>query len=50
MIHREKVTTINGVEVPIKAATFCVHGDTKNALEILEFLTKELPKYNVKIQ
>ncbi|WP_243472246.1 5-oxoprolinase subunit PxpA [Winogradskyella sp. MH6] len=50
MIHREKVTTINGVEVPIKASTFCVHGDTKNALEILEFLTKELPKYNVKIQ
>jgi UPF0271 protein len=50
MIHREKVTAINGVEVPIKASTFCVHGDTKNALEILEFLTKELPKYNVKIQ
>jgi UPF0271 protein len=50
MIHREKVMTINGVEVPIKASTFCVHGDTKNALEILEFLTKELPKYNVKIQ
>lgn len=50
MIHREKVTAINGVEVSIKASTFCVHGDTKNALEILEFLTKELPKYNVKIQ
>ncbi len=50
MIHREKITAINGVEVPIKAATFCVHGDTKNALKILEFLTKELPKYNVKIQ
>lgn len=50
VIHREKVTAINGVEVSIKASTFCVHGDTKNALEILEFLTKELPKYNVKIQ
>ncbi len=50
MIHREKVTAINGVEVPIKASTFCVHGDTKNAVEILEFLSKELPKYNVKIQ
>ncbi len=50
MIHREKVTTINGVEVTIKASTFCVHGDTKNAVEILEFLSKELPKYNVKIQ
>jgi UPF0271 protein len=50
MIYREKVTAINGVEVPIKASTFCVHGDTKNAFGILEFLSKELPKYNVKIQ
>lgn len=50
MIHREKVTAINGVEVPIKASTFCVHGDTKNAFEILDFLSRELPKYNVKIQ
>ena len=50
MIHREKVTAINGVEVPIKASTFCVHGDTKNAFEILDFLIKELPKYNVNIQ
>lgn len=50
MIYLEKITTVNGVEVPIKASTFCVHGDTKNAFEILEFLTKELPKYNVKIQ
>ena len=50
MIHREKVTATNGVEVPIKASTFCVHGDTKNAVEILKFLSKELPKYNVKIQ
>lgn len=50
MIYREKVTAINGVEVPIKASTFCVHGDTKNAFEILDFLIKELPKYNVKIQ
>ena len=50
MIHREKITAINGVEVPIKASTFCVHGDTKNAFEILDFLIKELPKYNVKIQ
>jgi UPF0271 protein len=50
MIHREKVTAVNGVEVSIKASTFCVHGDTKNAFDILDFLTKELPKYNVRIQ
>lgn len=50
IIHREKVTAVNGVEVSIKASTFCVHGDTKNAFDILDFLTKELPKYNVRIQ
>jgi UPF0271 protein len=50
IIHDEKVTAINGVEVPIKASTFCVHGDTKNALDILEFLTSELPKYDLKIK
>lgn len=50
IIQQEKVTTITGVEVPMKASTFCVHGDTKNALDILEFLTSELPKYDVKIK
>ncbi|WP_426430673.1 5-oxoprolinase subunit PxpA [Winogradskyella sp. HB-48] len=50
IIHREKVTAVNGVEVSIKASTFCIHGDTKNAFDILDFLTKELPKYNVRIQ
>jgi UPF0271 protein len=50
IIQQEKVTAINGVEVPMKASTFCVHGDTQNALNILEFLTSELPKYDVKIK
>lgn len=47
MVKHEKVKTENGVEVPIKAATFCVHGDTVNVLEILKYLNKELPKNNV---
>lgn len=50
IIHHEKVTAIDGVEVPIKASTFCVHGDTHNVLDILRFLTRELPNHNVKIQ
>lgn len=47
MVKHEKVRTENGVEVPIKALTFCVHGDTENALEILKYLNEELPKNNV---
>lgn len=50
MAKHNKVKTISGVEVPLKATTFCVHGDTKNALEILKYLNQELPKNSIKIQ
>ena len=50
IIKHEKVNTTNGVEVPIKASTFCVHGDTKNAIEILKYLNQELPKNYILIQ
>lgn len=38
MVNNQKVTTISGKKVPIKATTFCVHSDTKNAIEIVEAL------------
>ena len=38
-----KVTTLNGKKVPIKAETFCIHGDTPAALQILMYLVEELP-------
>lgn len=44
MIKHQTVKTISGIEIPIKADTFCVHGDTENALEIVKFLHKELSK------
>ena len=50
MKNHEKVKTVNGSEVSLKASTFCVHGDTENALEILRFLNEELPKNNIKIR
>ena len=40
--NKQLVTTINFHEKKIKASTFCVHGDTKNAIEILEYLHKHL--------
>jgi UPF0271 protein len=40
--NKQLVTTVNFHEKKIKASTFCVHGDTKNAIEILEYLHKHL--------
>lgn len=43
MVNTRKVTTVSGKKVPIKAATFCVHSDTKNAVEIVRVLNR----YNI---
>jgi len=50
MVNKEKVKTINGVEVPIKASTFCMHGDTENAIDILKYLSEKLPENQIIIQ
>ncbi|WP_439151840.1 5-oxoprolinase subunit PxpA [Winogradskyella sp.] len=50
MIKNGIVRTLQGDEVPIKASTFCVHGDTKNAIQIVEYLNKELPKHDILIK
>ncbi len=44
------VLTLNGQKVRIKADTFCLHGDTPSALEILMYLVEELPRYKVFIK
>lgn len=44
MVKRNKVKTVSGIEKEIKVDTFCVHSDTKNALEILKFLYQNLEK------
>lgn len=36
-----KVKTISGNEKYIKAATFCVHSDTENSVEIVKYLSKK---------
>ncbi|MCP4976650.1 MAG: 5-oxoprolinase subunit PxpA [Maribacter sp.] len=50
MVYRNKVVTINGKESPIEAQTYCLHGDTPNALQILMYLSQELPKKRIYIQ
>ena len=50
MVKDEKVITVNHQNRTIKASTFCVHGDTKNALEIIRYLNSELPKNGVEVE
>lgn len=49
IIKDQKVKTISGKCINIKADTVCIHGDTAAAVEILEYLSKELGKYNIGI-
>lgn len=50
MVKQQKVKSINGVEVAIQASTFCIHGDTENAVQILEYLNTEMSKHNIVIR
>ncbi len=50
MIKEDRVLTLNGEIKKIEAQTYCVHGDTPSALEILTYLSQELPKHQVELQ
>lgn len=47
---KNKIVTVSGLELTLETDTFCLHGDNANALKILEYLSKELPKHNIMIQ
>ena len=49
MVKSHHVTTLYGNKIAIQAETYCVHGDTPSALEILNYLDRELPKANIQI-
>ncbi|QGH34027.1 5-oxoprolinase subunit PxpA [Gracilibacillus salitolerans] len=40
MVTYGKVTTVNGEKIPIKADTICVHGDTEEALSLVQAIRK----------
>ena len=44
IINKQKVRSVEGEEVHIEAATFCVHGDQENAVKILEFIRENISK------
>lgn len=47
MVREQTVRSATGEDVSIRADTYCIHGDTPNALQILMYLSSELPKYNI---
>ena len=48
MIVHKKVKTISGKK-EIIADTICVHGDTKNAIELVKYINKKLAENNIEI-
>ena len=50
MVKKSRVTAVNGKQIPIKADTYCLHGDTPNALQILMYLSKKLLEQNIYIK
>ncbi|WP_394749168.1 5-oxoprolinase subunit PxpA [Spongiimicrobium salis] len=49
MANTSKVTVLTGEKIEILADTFCIHGDTPTALEILMYLTERLSLHNIAI-
>tara|TARA_R110002126_G_scaffold211115_1_gene357643 strand:+ start:263 stop:1006 length:744 start_codon:yes stop_codon:yes gene_type:complete len=47
MSNENQVRTVNGEKIPIEADTFCIHGDTPSAFQILTYITVHLPEYNL---
>ena len=50
MVKEHRLKTIGGRMLDIEASTYCLHGDNPNALQILTYLSKELPKQNILIK
>lgn len=49
MVTRNEVVAITGKVVGLKADTFCIHGDVPATLQILTYLSEELPKHKISL-
>lgn len=50
IMNKRTIKTVMGSELSVRADTFCLHGDNPNAMEVLKYLSRELPKHNITIQ
>lgn len=50
VITSQKVKTVNGLEIDLKADTFCVHGDNPKAVDLIKKLKKRLEDNHIQIR
>ncbi|NER11398.1 UPF0271 protein [Muriicola jejuensis] len=50
MIRNSEVKTVSGNLKKIVAHTYCIHGDTATAFEILAYLSVEFPKHHIHLR
>ncbi len=50
MAMHQRVKSIEGSKIDIKADTYCIHGDNPQVLQILMYLSKRLPNHNIQIE
>ncbi len=50
LLVNNQVKTVTKKLIPIKAETFCIHGDTPSALKILQYLSVKLPEHNIVVR
>ena len=47
--NKAVVTTVSKSDIFIKAATFCIHGDHANSINILNYIHEQLPFYGIEV-
>jgi UPF0271 protein len=50
MVKEQKVTSVQGDQIMIKADTVCIHGDGEKALEFAQQISETLEREDIKIQ
>ncbi|WP_437372577.1 5-oxoprolinase subunit PxpA [Maribacter litoralis] len=50
MAKDNMVKTITNEDIAMYADTYCIHGDTPSALQILMYITEHLPEYNLQVK
>ena len=47
MVKEGKVKTVQGVDIPVKADTICIHGDGEKALDFARYIKETLSKEGI---
>ncbi|GGW32389.1 5-oxoprolinase subunit PxpA [Arenibacter certesii] len=50
IVKNQEVITVDGNSIKLLADTYCIHGDEPSTLQILTYLSNELPKHKILIK